>query len=251
MRLANSIALAAAGASGSFQISSMSGLTLHIDPALSSDTTTDAASVSTLTNLAGVGNNFTQSGSNRPVYDEDGIAGLPAIHYTAASSQYMAGTDAWSVYATTSAQLMMAVVQLTSVSTDSATIAANDPILANSNGRCGIYFRSTGPSACSMNYDGAAFNNVQVTTPALGTPFLVTAYHSGSVLSVQVNNGTPNTDGTDGTIDTLSGLIHIGYRTGAFPYFNGRHAEIVICNEYNAAEVASAQQALNDKYNLW
>lgn len=224
----------------------MTGLTSWFDPAVSSSTTTEDAGVQTYTSRGPLTRVLTQAtGSARPTYKSAGINGKPALLFTAASSQVLgeAGARNVSDYVSAATSVIIAVLKVTSISTNAASTFSNVGIFPHGGSYHGIYLKSAGPLACAFTWDGGD-KHADATTPPLGTAFLATLVLSGGVLSMQIGAAAAvNT--ACGNIQSVGGAVVLG-QGGAF--YNGLLGPLITAT--STADVARAQAYLTAQYGL-
>lgn len=234
-------------------------LAMWMDPATSSNTTTNGASVSPYTSIATANtpaSAFTNTGTNRPTYHSTGHNGQPAIKCVAASSQKLTfGStifDVIPVFGT----VFMAVITVDSISTnDASTIYNNVAVLADSDfGYNGIYLRSGfgTPKAIMYWWDAIVSGGAraEVTLPALPmtNPVLITGWWDGTNVKIQLNNNAIVTGDVAGSRTSIQAPAQIGH---GHAYFDGEVSTIFTGTAYDANDVADLKEYCRVKYGLW
>lgn len=232
-------------------IAQASGLTLWLDPIRSANTTVDGQAVSSYRDISQ--NQFTafvSAGSDRPTYSSTGINGHPALLFTAASSQYLTSSgDSTLVFSSIGRRVIMAVVNVISISTDNSTTNANVSVFSDTSNVTGIYFKSTGPKAAAFVAGAGITDQHADANISLLKPALITMIWLDGVLSCQINDDT--TVVADAPLDSVPPLIlQLGHGGGG--YFNGYVGDIVVLgSNHSNAEIFFIKEFLRQKYNLW
>ncbi len=230
----------------------LAGITAWFEPGRSADDATDLANVSSYRNLKGVGTNPSQTGTNRPTYQESGINGMPAIKCVEASSQYLTTVTTVANYWGATADMIIIVCQPDTISSDSANSYANVGVISDSPASAyrGVVFKSTGPKAVSYAYDGEDVHS-DATIPGLDAPLIIASWRSGLSIYTQVNGGTPvvTTTGVgNGTVDAQGGALQIGRMQTH--YFDGLIGDIMFFNALSLPVKDLVLEYLADKYSI-
>lgn len=220
--------------------STLAGCTLDLDAAV-------GYSGGTWSDQSGAGHDFGPSISAAIPSADATIGGKPALRFTQADSEYLGGisgggsrapTDLISVGAFT----LFCVCKVVAVTTNNAAqYWQNACVIASDSGYwAGAYFRSA-PGVGAGEIDAGTKQIASPPAIALGSDMLVTTWHSGGNLFVQVNGGTPVSVAAGNMGDT-SGLVYIGKSQSN--YLDAAIAKLVICSGYIGDSARDAANAV-------
>ena len=232
-----------------FDVKTMTGLTLYIDPAISANSPTDGNDITGVNNVINNGTDFDDfSGSlNPPEYSDGYINGHPVFKFDPSNEEVLQNTGSTLAdYMTASEFVVLVVAQIDEFDAPSGGPYNNEALMAAA-GNFGLFL--TNPTTLNGTFYSTVFETVSATVP-LKTPFLVEWRLKDGFASIRVNDGVTDTAAA-GNMSNLAKTPLLGGRGTGFPYLNGQIATIIILNEYNSEEVESARAFLNEKYDLW
>ena len=223
-------------------------LTLHLDASLITGLS-NGDNVSQWRDQSDNGNNFAQSGNNRPSYRTSAINNLPAVRFDG-TNDYMTG-NRWSSYATSTAYTVFVVGKATNVNTNSDRGDRNDGFWGDTGGNVAQFLRSSSRVG-TLNYDGTNDKIEQAYT--VGTWKVFTSSLGSGYISIK-QNGTAASTASSGNTDSLNNSLELGRVYSSF-YGNqlcldGDIAEMIIYNRsLSTAERDAVEMYLVTKYGL-
>lgn len=161
--------------------------------------------------------------TNKPLYKVNRQNGLSGLYFDG-SNDILTTAVPLSNFIANNAYTCYLVIKPIAITTNEATVALNDVPFADASGYFGVALK-TAPTAHAYNYDGnydSASGSITV-----GAAVLITFWHSGGSIYMQVNNGTP-TSAASGNTSNLVGAMRWGrnYNGSAFCEYDFYQASV-------------------------
>lgn len=174
------------------QPTDISGCTLWLPPTgLSND-----GSVWWNSSSLGASANFTATGTARPTYTASAINGMPGYLFDG-TSDYLTGPTS-SVIMSAAATVIFITFKIVTITLDQAVVYANDSIFSDGGADYGASLRATSNVLRSYNYAGS-YHEPTALSISIGSTYVLTWRHTSSVISHQINRGTPQTTASGNT----------------------------------------------------
>jgi hypothetical protein len=136
--------------------------------------------------------------------------------------------------------LMVAVVEIETISTDNSGAPWNNAVaFGDNNGYTGIGLRTTGPSAEMYNFNGSTWQKPSVTI-STGDVHVLMWRHTGGNMYASIDGGTEQVIASGTTPSLVGATLILGQTGGTAPYANMKLAEFV---SWNATMPTSTQLA--------
>lgn len=230
----------------------------------------DADPVSTWTDSSGNGRNFTQTGSNRPVYKTNILnTTKPVVRFTAASTHYMLSSTVdltsktgVTVFIVTNAVTPNTDYCLLEHSTDTNSVSHGFYVYRSdtTNNRIEVGTRASSSGAYAQaTSDPSATRTIVTTKPRLVAGMLdlsrtieeASCWINGCYFGGLEASGTGRTDNNSGTV-LGNFAFYLGARGGTTNPLNGDIAEVIVYSRVlTARERVRVSWYLNDKYDLF
>jgi hypothetical protein len=207
----------------SFNISSVSGLTLYTRAVTTG--LTDADPAGSLVNAGSAGGTLVQAtGSLKPVYRANGISsGKPALDYDGVDDFFSSSLAMSSIFSS-GGWTAFSVINLDGIAAENAANPwLNAPCWVDRGGgflSLGVGSVAGTPNAIVWVWTASA-QIVRAPMPAVGTPCLLEARYTGTQLKLRVNGGT-EVSLTCGNASNLTFSIGMGRYGGGANAFHGR-----------------------------
>lgn len=236
---------------GSLQLWLRADRGTYADSALTTPTTTDGAAIGGWADQSGLVHNATQAtAGNKPVYKAAGLNGMPAILFTAASSQWLAANGVAAAFSGSNmpGTLMMAL-QLTSTATGILLGLGN----SGSAPPRWFFDNSTTNWASVREADGGG--NVNILGPGADTnAHVITWVSPGTTMQINMDGAnvvgpSPQAVGTSTLNNATVGGINLGGSLSTFT--NAFIAELLFWSTtLSASEQLTVRRYLEAKYRI-
>ncbi|TGQ69505.1 hypothetical protein EN829_015105 [Mesorhizobium sp. M00.F.Ca.ET.186.01.1.1] len=190
---------------------------------------TTATGVNSAKDQTGNGNHWNQNTTTlQPTISSFGSHSRACLSFDGTDDMLQNANGLGSLLATTDG-LVVAVVQVGSITTDSNTPISNNPVFGDNGGYVGVGLRSTGPNAEAFNFNGSSYNK-QTAGFSTGSVHVVMWRHTGGTLYISVDGGaeasvasgnTSNYTGVSMTLGKNAGSSYAAIKLAEIATWNG------------------------------
>lgn len=226
-----------------------SRLGLYTTSAGSTPATADGDPVGKWEDQSGAARNFTIGvAGQRPTLQLAEINNLPALEWDGTDDR-LNSAAALSAFINTAAYTVYIVAKPTTISTNSATIYENDPLIADQAANWGLHLKSA-PTAHGYHLDSGAAR-ITTSTPVINTWQVYYWRYNGANVVTSIGAGAENSVAATLAVNNPTQPLRLGANYNAGQLFAGQMAQVLIYNAgHDAAQKAAMLNYFSQLYGL-